>query len=96
MWFERIYTVMTYLLVGTGFVVLFLLGELSVTFWFILLFLMIGSGICFIYNALSNVSFWNVVLVVVLLCLIFLVYFIGDWLMSAIYFCFFMVVAKLY
>ena len=79
--FERIHAIITYLLVGTGFAVLFLSGELPVLFWALMVPLLIGSGMPRVHEALSNVSFWNAVLVASLLGLSVLAYLSGDWLL---------------
>jgi len=94
--FERIHTTTTYLLVSTGFAVLFLSGELSPLFWALTVPLLVGSAIRRVHIGLSNVSFWNAVLVLALLGFSLLAYLSGDWLLYAIYFCSLMVVAKLY
>ena len=94
--FDRVHTVVTYLLVSTGFLMLFLSGELPVLFWLWVVPLSIGSGIGRVARLLSSVLFWNVVLVLGLFVLGAMGYISGDWLLYAIYFCSLMVVAKLY
>ena len=94
--FDRVHTVVTYLLVSTGFLMLFLSGELPVLFWLLVVPLLIGAENKTVARFLSSVPFWNGVLVLGLLILAAMGYLSGDWLLYAIYFCSLMVVAKLY
>ncbi|MFT7624515.1 MAG: hypothetical protein ACI9WU_003703 [Myxococcota bacterium] len=94
--FERTHKVVVYLLVSTGFLVLFLSGELPVFIWAIGIPAILGSMVWGGKSPVSSTALWNTILIAALGGLFALALSTGDWLRNAIYFACLMVVAKLY
>ncbi|MFT5434385.1 MAG: hypothetical protein ACI9OJ_005098, partial [Myxococcota bacterium] len=96
MGFERTHLTITYLLVATGFLVLFLSGEFSPLYWMIFT-PMIGLSMKFGgRDRWTSAVLWNTVLIASLGGLMAVAFTTGDWLRYAVYFASLMVVAKLF
>ena len=96
MTFERLQTTITYLLVGIGFLVLLLSGELPSAFWVAVVPLMALSLRFGTDPRVGRAAIWNTILLVALAALVTYAMGTGEWLVSAVYFCSLMVVAKLF
>ena len=94
--FERTQTVVTYLLVSTGFLVLFLSGELPPPYWLIFVPAVLATMVWRGDSRVASATLWNALLVVALVSLVLLGVTTGDWLLNAVYFASLMVVAKLF
>ncbi len=94
--FERTHKAIAYLLVGTGFLVLVLSGELPPILWMIGVPAIVGSIFWGGKPPLSSTTLWNTLLIAALGGLFALALSTGDWLRNAIYFASLMVIAKLY
>jgi hypothetical protein len=94
--FERIHTVVVYLLVSTGFLVLFLSGELPSVYWLVSLPAVLGSIVVGGRPRYRSVTVWNIILLSAFFILTLFGSSSGDWLLSAVYFASLMVIAKLY
>ncbi len=94
--FERTHLVVTYLLVGTGFLVLFLSGEMSPAFWMVFTPLILLSVRYGQTPRLQSAAMWNSILLAGLGVLAAIAVSTGDWLRYSVWFASMMVVAKLY
>lgn len=94
--FERTHTVVTYLLVSTGFLVLFLSGEMSGGYWATFVPLLLLSLRYGQIAWLQSSRLWNSVLLLALFGLGAIAASTGDWLRYSVWFASMMVVAKLF
>ncbi|HIN84837.1 MAG TPA: DUF3488 domain-containing protein [Myxococcales bacterium] len=94
--FERLHLLVTYLLVGTGFLVLLLSQEMPPLFWITAIPALVLSWPLGGHPGLSSVKLWNSILIVALVVLGISAGVTGAWLHHALYFTTLMVVAKLF
>ncbi len=100
MTFIRLHDLITYLVVGTSFLVLLLSGELATGYWavvapFALLSVLVG-GVAHRESPWAQPMPWNVVVLVALAGLVAAGLATGDWLLYALYFTTLLVIAKLF
>jgi len=94
--FERLHTTVTYLLVCTGFLVLFLSGEMPALYWGLVIPGLVVSGRYAGHPRFSSITLWNTILIVALLVFGAAGILTGEWLHFAVYFTTMMVMAKLF